>query len=175
MEFYSALQQLVLLITKHMCRQITAPALCLWVGVLSMNIEEQTCSLELSRRLKELGVKQNSLYIWVLNKEDHPKSGWSVFANSPYVKNHLRWEDQSPAFTVAELGQILPWFIENNSKTYWYGTGKTRKEDKYYHEHEIHYSDDCKVICLERGITEADARAYMIIHLLENKLMELPE
>ena len=37
-----------------------------------MNIEEQVCSLELSKRLKELGGKQESLFYWI-DPDDKPK------------------------------------------------------------------------------------------------------
>ena len=34
-----------------------------------MKIESQVCSLELAKKLKELGVKQESLYYWCENSE----------------------------------------------------------------------------------------------------------
>ena len=70
-----------------------------------MKLEEQVCSLELAKKLKELGVKQESLFYWFNNwngyAEGHPskKENWILldrYKNTGY-----------PAFTVAELDEIL--------------------------------------------------------------------
>jgi hypothetical protein len=62
----------------------------------SMELEKQICSLELAKKLKELGVKQDSLFWWVNGRgrmELHDKHTDS---------------DSVSAFTVAELGEMLP-------------------------------------------------------------------
>jgi hypothetical protein len=71
-----------------------------------MKLEQQVTSLELSKQLKELGVKQESVF-W-----------WNVLFNSgeTELENFQRYKtsDGSPcddsisAFTVAELGEMLP-------------------------------------------------------------------
>lgn len=77
------------------------------------------------------------------------------------------------AFTVAELGEMLPslmidgektWFLRTSKftsgkKPTWFCTYKDDINKKY-----LHFSDT----------TEADARGKMLIYLLENKLIPCP-
>ena len=119
-----------------------------------MELKKQVCSLELAKRLKELGVKKESLF-W-----------WDYFGSPEYPVRLKRKEDmdfgyiekQCSAFTVAELGELLPeeyWSIKSTEpKGLWaciyLGLGI---------EH------------LTESTTEADARAKMLVYLLENKLI----
>src|SRR5439155_13694049 len=67
-------------------------------------LEKQVCSLDLAKRLKELGVRQESLFIW--NYYPHT-DGYKLQYNPDYgsVLN-------ISAFTVAELGEMLPQHIK---------------------------------------------------------------
>ena len=129
-----------------------------------MKLENQVCSLELSKRLKELGVKQHSYFEWLLYPE---KMEWEV---SHTFKNQLGYS----AFTVAELGEMLPdnCIDEDNNEICWF------YHDKNNNCHRISYVHLCDEICSPfievKGENEANARAKMLIYLLENKLMELP-
>lgn len=118
-----------------------------------MKLEKQVCSLELAKRLKELGVKQESYFYWSYDLLDshtirHQAKGWGA--------------DYS-AFTVAELGEMLPeqvpykddgaddisFLLSGKQDGLWwvnYTKGFTEK-------------------------TEVDARARMLIHLIENNLL----
>ena len=115
----------------------------------------QATSLELSKRLKELGVKQDSLFWWV----NHIKSGtnyyiWDLF----YLKDEADLVNEHiSAFTVAELGIALPRSIRsyrdvNAKEEFWVCKIPFQKTE---------YAD-----------TEANARAQMRIWLIENKLVE---
>jgi len=105
-------------------------------------LEKQCVSLELAKRLKELGVSQVSIFYW-------DKTGtWVNF--SPSVGN-----GEYSAFTVAELGNIL----------------------KEYNGKMIPFTEQgwCflnKKNVLECAYTEADARAKMLIYLVENGLLD---
>jgi hypothetical protein len=77
-----------------------------------MNLYDQVCSLELAQQLKELGVIQSSLFYWVAQRD-------KLFANSDrifgimYIDHFAEIDDINnyevySAFTVAELGNILP-------------------------------------------------------------------
>lgn len=100
-----------------------------------MNLENQVCSLELSRRLKQLGVKQDSLFYHLIGG-----------ITSRIEALPLMGEDWYSAFTVAELGEILPTMIVDD------------KRDIY-----IQYF---------KSETEADARAKLLIFLIENNLIK---
>lgn len=119
-----------------------------------MKLESQVCSLELSKKLKSLGVKQTALCFW--NHEvNPPKVIFSGYKKAKYV-------GFASAFTSAELGEMLPnarwteekcmagfrlFYIENNGK-----------------EHHIFFYDDT---------SEANARAKMMIYLIENGLLSV--
>jgi len=110
-----------------------------------MTLENQVCSLDLAKRLKELGVKQESLF-W-----------WNQFAQDDLSYN-LQAEKSDlciSAFTCAELGEMLP--VE-----YWEKQGRTivGTYGFWFGDEEAVYAD-----------TEADARGKMLIYLLENRLI----
>lgn len=137
-----------------------------------MKLENQVCTLEQAKRLKELGVKQQANFYWechgvnvsLRTSEQIESSNWIVFA----------------AFTVAELGEMLPdvysvsgiWFSicdagnDKNGKNleppnaFSLFTGKT-----------VHDLQDTpfKNLVFE---TEAEARAEYLIYLLENNLIK---
>ena len=71
-----------------------------------MKIEQQVCTLEQAKRLKELGVEQKVLYQWKVNDVqtvviDTPMAMW-IERYVPPVGNTFY-----AAFTVAELGVML--------------------------------------------------------------------
>lgn len=128
-----------------------------------MQLEKQVTSLELSKKLKELGLKQESLFYWHISYETVSEEYGQDYI--PYIFYH---KDESrhgfvgggnySAFTVAELGEMLPeyshsWKVENQ----WICSLKTIPSGN-------------PTISAE---TEADARAKMLIYLLENNLIEL--
>jgi hypothetical protein len=81
-----------------------------------MNIEQQVCSLDLAKQLKELRVKQESCFIWVV--EGLPSRSFVSDRKHGYV-------GACAAFTVAELGEMLPYNIDlGESITYFFGVRK---------------------------------------------------
>lgn len=118
-----------------------------------MTLEQQVCSLELAKRLKELGVEQRSLlYWWCL------KSKWSISYSRPHPKTSFRDEPWYSAFTVAELGEMLP--VEYHS----YRVGQIWFCVAFEGVH-------MKLVKSADTGTEADARAKMLIYLKENNLI----
>jgi len=81
-----------------------------------VNLENQVCSLELSKRLKELGIKQESLFYWIEDYELYSDEPQLLYAPTEQFSNgngELDWPRNNPenchsAFTVAELGELLP-------------------------------------------------------------------
>jgi len=117
-----------------------------------MKLENQVSNKELSKKLKELGIKQESLWKWRLAGN----LGWQIERHfSPIMVE----EKQYSAFTVAELGELLPIYYST------FFDGKNWCVDE----------EGCKledVFELLEAKTEADARAKILIHLIENKLMK---
>ena len=70
-----------------------------------MKLETQVTSLELSKKLIELEVKQESLFYYEGSKEEL-ENGKGYALN--YRDIHLTWAERVSAFTVSELGEMLP-------------------------------------------------------------------
>lgn len=156
-----------------------------------MKLEEQVTSLELSRTLKELGVKQKSLFQWSIEyKKKNGKSSTQLMGNSFGMKvfHNISWRvydwnkrETYSAFTVAELGEMLPARItnpvtRNMDRLCFYlkehkGVNSMQDmRDGYTIEYHTLYSAPLHRLW---GNTEANARASMLIYLIENKLMEV--
>jgi hypothetical protein len=148
-------------------------------------IEKQCTSLEISKKLKELGVRQESLFYWRYD----PKTGDATYGPTDNLiyqrKKNGKAESMGPtsldvsAFTVSELGDMLPVTIKMNGETHWYECNKTRYKHRcgYIYDHEgtqgwgeLSESSGHSVGVAE---TEADARAKMLIYLIENNLITL--
>jgi hypothetical protein len=124
-----------------------------------MKLEQQCVNLELAKRLKELGVKQKSYFYWTKRTTD--KRVWSK-EYGVYQGRNPNNPDEISAFTVAELGEMLPHEIINGLVTL-----KGTKHVNVY----LEKSEAPKGFVAD---TEADARAKMLIYLLENKLITTP-
>lgn len=124
-------------------------------------IENLVCDLKLSKKIKELGVEQESLFYWWRYCED-------VEFELIYTKPEEIVEYFS-AFTVAELGMLLPnkneigWFSEQVAcLTSWVCRLWELNIDHVATFHDMFFAD-----------TEASARAKMFIYLLENNLINV--
>jgi hypothetical protein len=134
-----------------------------------MELPKQVCSLELAKRLKELEVKQESAFYWC-KPDDTPDMrypNWILnFGEITSINRSLPWLYIS-AFTVTELGDMLPTIIG----------GKTLKTGKMYDDSWAVYYElfpqQPNTVRIEDQVadTEADARAKMLIYLIENRLI----
>lgn len=75
-----------------------------------MNIDDQVCSLELSIRLRELNVKQNSVfYYWYKKNIDHEDIDCKISTVKGDEFDNGIWKLKIySAFTVSELLELLP-------------------------------------------------------------------
>ena len=115
-----------------------------------MKLQNQVTSLELSKKLKELGVKQESLFYWQMlpNGEFFLRAGTATFNGCKIIAS---------AFSVAEIGEMLPnctqsWCVEKE----WICIFKCVSGfmDEFY------------------GNTEADSRTKLLIHLIEKGIVK---
>lgn len=126
-----------------------------------MKLEDQVVSLKLANKLKKLGVTQKSFLYW----DNDGKGNWQIivplFYNSLNAKLEMFKSNKAiAAFTVAELGEMLPS----------HHTDMIKVKDGWivrYCEHEHNF------FITQEAPTEADARAKMLIYLLENKFIAL--
>lgn len=65
-----------------------------------MKLENQVCSLELSKKMRDLGFEQESAFYW----RNAGQVGWQI-ENEVWMRN--KKEDAYSAYTVAELGEII--------------------------------------------------------------------
>jgi len=118
-----------------------------------MTLEDQVCSLELAKKLKELGVRQKSAFYWTERE--------IVFGGYGTRKVELerREGERVSAFTVAELGEMLPLHKLFQKRFEKGGSIYCAIED-----------ETGNYIFEEDAPTEADARAKILIYVIENQL-----
>lgn len=142
-----------------------------------MKLENQVVSLDLAKLLKELGVKQDGLFTWIkavyvadLREEWELWSPWEIAEEGEDFGSMEEQMDYASAFTVAELGEMLPWEVQDEKyKKYTYWSSRVNQGNEW----------GCAYEGFEQNLggyvfvadTEADARAKMLIYLLENKLV----
>lgn len=145
-----------------------------------MKLEQQVINLEIAKKLKQLNVKQESLYYWEKDCSESDSRNmtskqleWCLSAEAWHDSltgewgncHELKDTEHYSAFTVAELGDMLPQHTSTTrgakkwSCRWWTGSVmRTEVATKGF----VNESD-----------TEAEARGKMLIYLLENKLITL--
>jgi hypothetical protein len=131
-----------------------------------MPLEQQVCSQELAKRLAELGVRQESVFWWIDSKLTYTGG----------LASHAQLKGGLAAFTVAELGEMLPDEINIPSKNgkprvhnHWLRFGRYRVAGNRFWC--AYPGGNARANLEERASTEADARAKILIYLLENNLL----
>jgi len=128
-----------------------------------MKLENQVTSLELAKKLKELGVKQESLFYYRFATDGHTNK-----TDLNYGESHKDNDYAScvSAYTAAELGELLPTeekdglgFFSGKAINGWFCEVKNYKVMPYERLH-VELQHD----------TDANARAKMLIYLIENDL-----
>jgi|HubBroStandDraft_2_1064218.scaffolds.fasta_scaffold16400_5 hypothetical protein len=136
-----------------------------------MNLEDQVCSLEYAKKLKELGVKQESYFYYYPNSFN--KEGYYIVCDD--TRNIEINDKFISAFTVAELGEMLPDEFKWKYSKYQYLMIYRKKYDGKYIIRLIH-SHDCgmgtrdDLITEFSGKKEADVLAIFLIYLIENQM-----
>jgi hypothetical protein len=131
-----------------------------------MKLEQQVCSLELARKLKELGVKQESLFYWFTSIKG--QDTLLCFEAKLPTEYSYDFEKDCSAYTVAELGEMLPWLFDRIDDNWILKISKTFSEWKVSYIGQWQNGSTT-----EFSHNLADAMAKMLIYLLENKLITL--
>lgn len=143
-----------------------------------MKLEQQVVSLELAKKLKDLGVKQESFFKWRefddIGLSGRDRGEWVI---QQFDKPRSAYVIQSiAAFTVAELGEMLPEEISDEGENdvswhhlYTYPTGA-----HWCCSYRFHNGADgtWSTTYVEKARAEADARAKMLIYLIETNLVQ---
>lgn len=122
--------------------------------IFFMKRENQVCTLDQAKKLKELGISQDSLcwYVHHIETELVVAFGYSWTDDPGYECYPEKWA----AFNVAELGAML------SSKNMFPQKGW---EDQYWYDHINGQHQKFK--------TEAETRAALLIDLLERKVIKV--
>lgn len=144
-----------------------------------MDIQKQCCTAQQAERLRELGVAQNSYFCYAHDvKKMHPSfNGETTEWEAEYNETPAFMEVGSAsfdglvyycAFTVAELGEAIKLH------------GLYTSINTVFHGWAVHHVNGYTDFDFPRGDsnsreTEAEARADILIHLLENKLISAEE
>ena len=131
---------------------------------LNMKLEQQVVSLELAKKLKELGVPQKeNMFVW--SNQAYAEQ-WRVEHRQFFAADMRR---DYAAYTVAELGEMLPnetrdrlGFFSGLAINGWFCEVKNYRVMPFERLH-VELQHD----------TEANARAAMLIYLIENKLVDV--
>jgi hypothetical protein len=150
-----------------------------------MKIEDQVCALEQAKKLKELGIEQNSIFYFsnffdirqpeeyrICRREEsgifHDRGG--SFESFHFSHHKSRIETTYSAFAVAELGQLLiigddTYFIDYAYNEH-FGQFQCfcRKRDE-------RCSNGFRIIYTTDGDTEAECRADMLMLLLAVRII----
>lgn len=143
-----------------------------------MDLVSQITSKRISRELKELGVKQDSQFYWWGNREKTkllPIHRTQIFES--IIDYGVKNNRYCSAFTVAELGRMLPDTFFNGKEMYEitfrnFVKSLKNKTRTFYVTAET-YTDDGPMYAHIKDENEANARARMFIFLLKNKLVQI--
>lgn len=151
-----------------------------------MKIENQVCSLEQAKRLKELGITQESYFSWCGDETqrlwDNGKDGLAV-SDWVYVSETIPLNNQeadhremvpsakpfAAAYTVAELGAMIQQIgVYTSVNTVLMGWAVHHVNG--YKDYELRQPGN-----LNTYKTEAEARATILIELLEDRKISAEE
>lgn len=135
-----------------------------------MKLENQVCTLKQAKRLRELGIAKESLFCYVSEN----LGNFEVVATFGYswsdFPDYSSYKHKYFAYTVAELGVMLPDFQHQNGKGFWISFPSHSSDImKWIGAVETPNRDHSETI-RHRIVhdTEAQARAAMLIYLIEN-------
>jgi hypothetical protein len=131
-------------------------------------LEQQVCSRALAERLAALGAPQDSVFWWVDSRV--------IYTGG--LSSQAQRQGGIAAYTATELGAMLPDEINIPAKTgkprlytHWLRFGRYRGGGQRFWC--AYPGGNARTNLEERADTEADARAKMVIYLLEHKLLNL--
>lgn len=141
-----------------------------------MNLEQQCADLELCKKLKTLGVKQNSLFYWekcpahnnkfTISCDDHHDQITGEFSDCHLLEN----QENYSAFTAGELSEFLPCSIDSWGLCIDATSSVTDNEIKnLWHITYAYY--DKKLMDEVSSLNLANAMAKMLIILIKEGLM----
>ena len=149
------------------------------------DITKHVTSLELSRELKEAGVPQKSLFIWVENSGIHEctyfgdgEDDFSLILSGDYMDSDIdKGTEEYSAFLASELGEMLPGEINlpfKNRKKRLHNHFLLIKKCSAGFKNMVSYLNwNSQEQLHERAETEANARGKMLLYLIKEGLVDV--
>jgi hypothetical protein len=141
-------------------------------------IDNHVTSLETSKRLKELGVPQESVFGWRMKHSEPDR--WIIWTSG--TTETFVGDESASAFLASELGEMLPLEFWRKGRRFEFATNVGRSNDHscnktwgcgYYHEGRTPYGlDETDLETQAEADTEADARAKLLIYLIEQGIVD---
>lgn len=127
-----------------------------------MKLEDQICCLEYAKRLKELGVKQESLLVWAY-------STVTMSHDIEFYNNESPYGNSYSAYTVAELLDLLPESLPESAESV------ILQKVNVYPNNIVTYFCEYRYGLAETEAPQnaANCLAAMLIYLIENKLLDI--
>lgn len=134
-----------------------------------MELSQQVVSLELAKKLKELGVKQESYFYWVNPNLTEKNVTQLLSTDERFIDHHP--DLYYSAFSVAELIDKMP-SVNGSPFQLLKGYSIAEVLPKYFCRYDqlaLHYS------CMESfsDISSGNACAKMLIYLIENGMVKV--
>jgi hypothetical protein len=143
-----------------------------------MKLEDQVCNLELSKRLEELGLPQDSLF-WYRGWNGKKGTTYNREIKLSLYRGSIKETETGnytyySAFTASELLEILPDYIVCKERPEWH---LPLEISKVNNEYKICYVEEAwglgEITIRSNGLSNACAK--MLIHLIENNLFIIDE
>jgi len=140
-----------------------------------MELKDICIDLEYAKKLKELGVKQDSIFYWWDWKNKKRQ-----LPDSVRETNGIKLEQGTPAFPSSWIyysaftsAELLEWLPKNFDKKY-LGIAPSLNNDAYGISYGIYYmSSSQNIEIMKEDKKLPNALAKMLIYLIENKLTEV--
>jgi hypothetical protein len=127
-------------------------------------ITKQVCSPAVAQRLKEMAVPQDSLWYWVASRrEQYPL----LYSAEEVAAMPLFHRAAVSAFTVGELGELLPSAIEHDDEVLRF---RCEKSARGFTVAYVPSRGEKRSRIEQKAPSEAEARAQMLLYLIDNKL-----
>lgn len=133
-----------------------------------MNLENQVTNLELSKKLEQLGVRQESLFYW--HRAIARNVDWAVTLGRGYTSEAPADGENFSAFTVAELFDLIPGNTGTKRVGLYFKLQKGMLGNLYYAQ-ALDMQTNIERFA-QSSETATDALAKMLIYLLENNLIQ---
>lgn len=144
-----------------------------------MELENQVCSLDQSKRLMELGVVQESFHQWIIGTPSvttMDNECWMISRTACFGVAPEDWGLTYSAYTTTELGIMLPSEIRSKDHNVIEVSDERHLPlNEQALKYPYHITQKGVYKSIGRYRTEAHARAALLIHILENYLTSIEE